>query len=52
MGDKKDLLLSYGIKGGHFIFTTETKEECKRVLRAYEKGEPYPLSHTIKRIKK
>jgi putative protease len=52
MGDKKDLLLSYGIKGGHFIFTTETKEECRRVLRAYEKGEPYPLSHTIKRIKK
>lgn len=52
MGDKKEQLLSYGIKGVHFIFTVETKEECKKVLFAYEKGAPYPFNHVIRRIKK
>ena len=39
MGDKKDLLAQYKIRGEHFIFSTETPKRCIEVINAYKKGE-------------
>ncbi|MEE0970611.1 MAG: U32 family peptidase, partial [Clostridia bacterium] len=38
MGDRKSLLLKYGIKDCHFIFSTETRSQVSRVTDDYEKG--------------
>ncbi len=51
MGDKKELLSQYGIRGGHFIFTVETPDECIRAISAYKSGRA--LQNTqIRRISK
>ena len=51
MGDKKGLLAQYNIRGGHFIFTTESGEECKKAVSTYKKGEALPAK-SIRRIPK
>ena len=48
MSDRQDRLLAAGIKGGHFLFTTETPEEVDRVLNAFR--EQIPLPHPVRRI--
>ena len=40
VGDRRDLIPA-GVRA-HFIFTTETPDECRRVLAAYRRGEPIP----------
>ncbi len=50
MADKQKDLDSYGIRGRHFIFTTESAAECKRVLEAYKNGTP--TNRPIRRILK
>ncbi|MBE6593568.1 MAG: hypothetical protein E7642_06190, partial [Ruminococcaceae bacterium] len=35
MGDRAELLASYGIAMQHFIFSTESKEEAARVIRCF-----------------
>ena len=39
MGDRKKELESMGIRRHHFIFSTETAEEARRAIRAYQKGD-------------
>ncbi len=36
--DKQNELDMYGIKSRHFIFTTESPIECKKILNAYKNG--------------
>ena len=50
MGDKKDELRKYGVKGEHFIFTTETPNECIAAINAYKSS--LPLKASIRRISK
>ena len=38
MADKQKDLDSYGVRGRHFVFTVESKRECKAVLDAYKNG--------------
>ncbi len=38
MSDKQDLLAKNGIEGLHFIFSTESREECERVISAFVSG--------------
>jgi collagenase-like PrtC family protease len=40
MADKQGDLDTYGVRGRHFIFTTESKKECFSVLDAYKDGRP------------
>jgi putative protease len=40
MADKGRDLDNFGVRGRHFVFTTETRSECFAVLEAYEKGTP------------
>ena len=40
MGDRQDLLRRFGVRGEHFIFTTETAKEAIAVLRAWRAGAP------------
>ena len=49
MGDKKELLDRNGITCRHFIFTTESRQEVDRVIRAYGSGEE--LGIAVRRIK-
>ena len=49
MADRAEELRRHGIEETHFLFTTEKKEEIRRILRAYQKGEP-PMGE-IRRIK-
>lgn len=51
MGDKKGLLTQYNIRGGHFIFTKESGEECRRAIFAYKNGEAL-TEKSIRRIPK
>ena len=51
MADKKDELDRMGITHRHFIFSTETKEECAEIIRRYEKGLPAPDNMKYTRIK-
>lgn len=50
MADKQKDLDAYGIRGRHFIFTTESLTECKSVLTAYKNGTP--TNKPIRRILK
>lgn len=49
MADKCAELCRRGLVMHHFIFTTETKDEVRRVIEAYEKGAP--PSVPVRRIK-
>jgi hypothetical protein len=40
MADKGKELDTYGARGRHFIFTTESKKECFSVIDAYRDGRP------------
>ena len=50
MGDKQNMLSQYKVKGEHFIFTTESKNECLFAVKAYESGKE--LAANIRRIPK
>ena len=50
MADRQRELEQNGVRGRHFIFTTETHAECQRVLKAYADGTP--ASYNIRRISK
>lgn len=50
MADKKKDLLAMGICRGHFIFSTETKEECEEIIRRYKEGLAAPDSMKFTRI--
>ncbi len=49
MGDRMNDLCRRGLVMHHFIFTTETKDEVRRVMEAYKKGTP--SSVPVRRIK-
>ncbi len=40
LSDMTDKLEAAGLVGQHFIFSTETAEECRRVIEAYRHGRP------------
>jgi hypothetical protein len=48
MSDMSDRLAGLGTCGQHFIFTVETADECREVIRAYQKK--IPLSVPVRRI--
>ncbi len=50
MADKKKDLYEMGIQRGHFIFTTETKEECRDIIRRYKEGLAAPQGAKFTRI--
>lgn len=53
MADRSTELDSYGIRGRHLIFTTESKKECAAVISAYKNsGIGYPTPTKIRRILK
>ena len=41
--DRMHELYSAGIRGEHFIFSTETQEECASVIKAFQKGTALPF---------
>ena len=50
MADRARELDSYGIRGRHFFFTTESRRECESVIRAYESG--LAPDRAVRRIQK
>lgn len=50
MADKQNELDIYGIKSRHFIFTTESPSECKKIINAYKNGTP--LGGPVRRLSK
>ncbi len=53
MADKTNELDLYGIRGRHFIFTTESKKAAADVISAYKnEGTGYPVPNKIRRILK
>ncbi len=50
MADKKKELSAMGISRGHFIFSTETREECEDIIRRYMEGLPAPSGVSFTRI--
>ena len=50
MADKEDELARANITSRHFIFSTETKDECERVITAYKKRTPPAADEKIRRI--
>lgn len=48
MSDRQAELAGAGVRGGHFLFTTETAAEVRAVLQAFAKG--LPLGGKIRRI--
>ena len=50
LSDRQDELRAAGVKGEHFLFTTETKVECAAVLQAYKRGTPLPFA--VRRLPK
>ncbi len=50
MADKKKELSMMGLCRGHFIFTTETKEECEDIIRRYREGLSAPSGFNFTRI--
>ena len=40
MSDRQDALEKNSVFGRHFIFSTETKEECDNVIAAFESAKP------------
>jgi putative protease len=49
MSDKEDLLLRNKISNRHFLFSTESKSEAKRVISAHQTHSP--LSGNVRRLK-
>jgi len=45
MGDKKNELKSACIESTHFMFSTESADECVRLLNAYKRGEQLDVPH-------
>jgi collagenase-like PrtC family protease len=52
MADREKMLSEYGIRGRHFIFTTESKKECAAIISAYKNGLPPVSPEKIRRIAK
>lgn len=53
MADRSAELDSYGIRGRHLIFTTESKKEVSNIIAAYKNGgQGYPTPTKIRRILK
>lgn len=50
MADKQNELDSAGITNRHFIFSTESREECERVIEAYKRKLSPRENEKIKRI--
>ena len=50
--DRQDKLSKEGISTQHFIFTTESEGEARRIISAYESCLPYPFSAPFRRIGK
>lgn len=50
MADKGKELDSFGVRGRHFVFTTEKRSECAAIIKAYENG--LPTKEMIRRIVK
>ncbi len=40
MADRERQLCDIGANNRHFIFSDETREECEKIIRAYQNGEP------------
>lgn len=40
MADKAKSLDTYGVRGRHLMFTTESRTECEEVIRAFESARP------------
>ena len=51
MGDRPEEI-GGGIRGRHFIFTTERADEVRRVLRAFGERKAFPLSGQFRRMGK
>ena len=51
MADRQKALSDHGIIGQHFIFTTETRQECAGIIENYRIGKP-PQSDKFRRIPK
>ena len=49
MGDKQKDLDNYGVRGRHFIFTTETRRQCIEVLKGYDSSSA--VKYPVRRIK-
>ena len=49
--DKLDALQKCAASGFHFIFSDETREECEKVIEAYEAGLPPEDPSKVRRIK-
>ncbi len=45
MGDKQSELSAAGLRSAHFIFSTESADECISLLSAYGSGEPLAIPH-------
>ena len=50
VGDKPAFLSDGRLSGSHFIFCTETPAEAKKIIDAYRKSKPFPLSVPMRRI--
>jgi putative protease len=50
MADKKKDLDTMGITRYHFIFSTETKEECRDIIKRYKEGLAAPQNMKFTRI--
>ena len=50
MGDRADVLGSYGVTMQHFLFTTESREEVADIIERYSHGREY-FGDRIKRLK-
>ena len=51
MADRKKELAAAGIKDLHFVFTTESVDECRAVMLDYEKKTPPANGRSVRRIK-
>lgn len=52
MSDKKSDLKRGGVCAYHYIFTTESAEDVKKVVRADRLGDPFPLAGAFRRMGK
>lgn len=49
MADRADLLEKYNVGTHHYLFSVETKAECRAVIEAYQKGLP-PQAGPVRRL--
>ncbi len=50
LSDRGEELRAAGVMGEHFLFTTETKDECAAVIEAYKNRKPLPFA--VRRLPK